>query len=58
MGLTNTAATIPGMVSPVVVGALTQDGVSHLPLLFKLYFKNNCLSCAHLLGIQSGLNVQ
>ena len=40
MGLTNTAATIPGMVSPLVVGALIQYGVSCV--LYLLAIDKDC----------------
>ena len=38
MGITNSAATIPGMVGPYVVGYLTNNEVSHFDLNSFIYF--------------------
>ena len=41
MGITNTWGTIPGFVSPLVVGALTNDDVSWVGLFDANYFKQH-----------------
>ena len=38
MGITNSAATIPGMVGPYVVGYLTNNEVSYFDLNFLIHF--------------------
>ena len=38
MGITNSAATIPGMVGPYVVGYLTNNEVSYFDLNFFIHF--------------------
>ena len=38
MGITNSAATIPGMVGPYVVGYLTNNEVSYFDLKFFIHF--------------------
>ena len=44
MGITNSAATIPGMVGPYVVGYLTNNEVSYFDLnFFYSFFPNECI---------------
>ena len=43
MGITNSAATIPGMIGPYVVGYLTNNEVSYFDLNFYSFFPNECI---------------